>query len=157
MDCCALLHGIFLTHGSNPHLLPWQVSSLPLAPPGKPRYWRQNISKKSRNSATSGKKQRQDSPPSSLFLSTFLPKKWPEGQVERATVPPWQLASCLCHLCRQQGQRMSWKQNSYYSCVVWIKDIISATQYSRASCLMFISVCDTASWKDMRAPIYTIG
>ena len=31
--------GIFLTHGSNPHLLcllHWQTGSLPLAPPGKP-------------------------------------------------------------------------------------------------------------------------
>ena len=35
----ALLQGIFLTQGSNPHilcLLHWQVGSLPLAPPGKP-------------------------------------------------------------------------------------------------------------------------
>ena len=34
-----LLQGIFLTQGSNPHLLcllHWQVVSLPLAPPGKP-------------------------------------------------------------------------------------------------------------------------
>ena len=29
--------GIFLTQGSNMHLLHWQVDSLPLAPPGKPR------------------------------------------------------------------------------------------------------------------------
>ena len=37
MDCHALLQGIFLTQGSNPHLLSllhWQWSSLPL--PGKP-------------------------------------------------------------------------------------------------------------------------
>ena len=35
----ALLQGIFLTQGSNPHLLRhlhWQMGSLPLAPPGKP-------------------------------------------------------------------------------------------------------------------------
>ena len=35
--CHALLQGIFLIQGSNPHLLPllhWQVGSLPLAPPG---------------------------------------------------------------------------------------------------------------------------
>ena len=35
-----LLQGIFLTQGSNPcllHLLHWQVGSLQLAPPGKPR------------------------------------------------------------------------------------------------------------------------
>ena len=35
----ALLQGIFLTQGSNPHLLfllHWQVGSLPLAPPEKP-------------------------------------------------------------------------------------------------------------------------
>ena len=35
----ALLQGIFLTQGSNPHLLGllhWQVDSLPLVPPGKP-------------------------------------------------------------------------------------------------------------------------
>ena len=38
--CHALLHGIFPTHGSNPHLLcllHWQAGSLPLVPPGKPR------------------------------------------------------------------------------------------------------------------------
>ena len=36
----ALLQGIFLTQGSNPHLLcllHWQAGSLPLAPPGKPK------------------------------------------------------------------------------------------------------------------------
>ena len=34
--CCHfLLQGIFLTQGSNLHLLHWQVDSLPLAPPGK--------------------------------------------------------------------------------------------------------------------------
>ena len=35
MDCHDLLQGIFLTRGSNPHLLhlpPWQVGSLPLVP-----------------------------------------------------------------------------------------------------------------------------
>ncbi|XP_061246263.1 zinc finger HIT domain-containing protein 3 isoform X3 [Bos javanicus] len=35
----SLLQGIFLTQGSNPHLmclLRWQVDSLPLPPPGKP-------------------------------------------------------------------------------------------------------------------------
>ena len=39
-SCHALLQGIFLTQGSNPHLLCllcWQVGSLPIAPPGKPR------------------------------------------------------------------------------------------------------------------------
>ena len=36
LGCHALLQGIFLTQGSNPCLLPWQVGSLPLAPPGKP-------------------------------------------------------------------------------------------------------------------------
>ena len=38
--CHALLQGIFPTQGSNPSLLcllHWQVGSLPLAPPGKPR------------------------------------------------------------------------------------------------------------------------
>ena len=37
VGCHALLEGIFLTQGSNPHLLrllPWQVGSLPLVPPG---------------------------------------------------------------------------------------------------------------------------
>ena len=37
--CHVLLQGIFLTQGSNPHLLCllyWQTGSLPLAPPGKP-------------------------------------------------------------------------------------------------------------------------
>ena len=33
----ALLQRIFPTQGSNPLLLHWQVSSLPLVPPGKPR------------------------------------------------------------------------------------------------------------------------
>ena len=40
MGCYALLQRIFLTQGSNPCLLPllhWQVDSLPLAPPGKPK------------------------------------------------------------------------------------------------------------------------
>ena len=35
----ALLQGLFLTQGSNPHLLVlqnWQTGSLPIAPPGKP-------------------------------------------------------------------------------------------------------------------------
>ena len=39
VGCHFLLQGIFLTQGSNPHLLRlfhWQVGSLPLAPPGKP-------------------------------------------------------------------------------------------------------------------------
>ena len=41
VGCHALLQGIFLTQGSNMHLLCllcWQVGSLPLAPPGKPIY-----------------------------------------------------------------------------------------------------------------------
>ena len=40
VGCHVLLQGIFPTQGSNPYLLcllPWQVGSLPLAPPGKPR------------------------------------------------------------------------------------------------------------------------
>ena len=40
VGCHALLHGIFLTQGLNPcllHLLHWQVGSLPLVTPGKPR------------------------------------------------------------------------------------------------------------------------
>ena len=37
VGCYALLQGIFLTQGSNPHrLLHCQAGSLPLAPPGKP-------------------------------------------------------------------------------------------------------------------------
>ena len=39
VDCHALLHGIFLTQGSNPHLLcllHFQEGSLPLVLPGKP-------------------------------------------------------------------------------------------------------------------------
>ena len=35
VGCHFLLQGIFLTLGSNPGLLRWQVSSLPLTPPGK--------------------------------------------------------------------------------------------------------------------------
>ena len=34
--CHALLQGIFLTQGSNLHVLHWQAGSLPQAPPGKP-------------------------------------------------------------------------------------------------------------------------
>ena len=40
VGCHLLLQGIFPTQGSNPrllYLLPWQVGSLLLAPPGKPR------------------------------------------------------------------------------------------------------------------------
>ena len=40
--CHFLLQGIFPTQGLNPHLLcllPWQASSLPLAPPGKSLNW----------------------------------------------------------------------------------------------------------------------
>ena len=39
--CHALLQGIFLTQGSNPHLvclLNWQAGCLPLVPPGKPEH-----------------------------------------------------------------------------------------------------------------------
>ena len=39
VGCCAPLQGIFLTEGSNSHLLHllhWQMGSSPLAPPGKP-------------------------------------------------------------------------------------------------------------------------
>ena len=38
VGCHSLLQGIFLTQGSNPHLLcllHWQAACLPLAPPGK--------------------------------------------------------------------------------------------------------------------------
>ena len=40
MGCHALLQGIFPTQGSNPRLLcllHWQVGSVPIVPPGKPR------------------------------------------------------------------------------------------------------------------------
>ena len=37
VSCPFLLQGIFSPQGQNPHLLHWQVSSLPLVPPGKPR------------------------------------------------------------------------------------------------------------------------
>ena len=36
VGCCALLQGIFLTQGSNPNLLHWQMDSLPSDSPGKP-------------------------------------------------------------------------------------------------------------------------
>ena len=36
MGLHALLRGIFLTQGSNPHLLHWQVDSLTTVPPGRP-------------------------------------------------------------------------------------------------------------------------
>ena len=35
VSCHFLLQGIFLTQGSNPHLLHWQMDSLPSEPPGK--------------------------------------------------------------------------------------------------------------------------
>ena len=41
VGCLAFLQGIFPTQGLNPfllHLLPWQVGSLPLVPPGMPRH-----------------------------------------------------------------------------------------------------------------------
>ena len=40
VNCHFLLLGIFLTQGLNLHLslLHWQVGSVPLAPPGKPKY-----------------------------------------------------------------------------------------------------------------------
>ena len=38
VGCHTLLQGIFLTQGSSPRLLHWQVSPLPLALPGKPLY-----------------------------------------------------------------------------------------------------------------------
>ena len=51
MGCHALLQGIFLTPGSNLHLLclwHWQAGSLPLAPTGKPYIpdWRLSVSVK---------------------------------------------------------------------------------------------------------------
>jgi len=66
VGCHALLQGIFLTQGSNPsllYLLYWQASSLPLAPPGKPRWadiltqicstsWFKDIHWRSRNELT---------------------------------------------------------------------------------------------------------
>ena len=42
VGCHALLQGIFLTQGSNLHLLHllhWQEDSLPLTPPGKSKQW----------------------------------------------------------------------------------------------------------------------
>ena len=36
--CHALLQGIFLTQGLNPHLLLWQAGSFPLVPPGNPHF-----------------------------------------------------------------------------------------------------------------------
>ena len=46
MGCHALLQEIFLTQGSNPRLLcllHWQVGSLPLAPPGNPYFYTEDI------------------------------------------------------------------------------------------------------------------
>ena len=37
VSCLALLQGVSPTQGSSPHLLHWQVGSLPLMPPGKPQ------------------------------------------------------------------------------------------------------------------------
>ena len=36
VGCCFLLQGIFLTQGSNPHLLHWQVGSLAVSHLGSP-------------------------------------------------------------------------------------------------------------------------
>ena len=50
MGCHALLQWIFLTQGSNPHLLSllrWQLDSLPLAPPGKPPFAPTHLTKMS--------------------------------------------------------------------------------------------------------------
>ena len=38
VGCCFLLQGIFLTQGSNPHLLNWQADSLLLSYWGNPIY-----------------------------------------------------------------------------------------------------------------------
>ena len=38
VGCHFLLQGIFLTQGANPHLLHWQVDSLPLSHQGSPKY-----------------------------------------------------------------------------------------------------------------------
>ena len=37
VGCHFLLQGIFLTQGANPSLLHWQMASLPLVLPGKPK------------------------------------------------------------------------------------------------------------------------
>ena len=39
VGCHFLLQGIFLTQGSNPHLLHWQANSLPLNHKGSPQEW----------------------------------------------------------------------------------------------------------------------
>ena len=47
VGCFALLQGIFPTQGLNPHLfhlLHWQVGSLPLVPPGKPKLPKRQMS-----------------------------------------------------------------------------------------------------------------
>ena len=52
VGCRALLQGIFLTQGLNSnllHLLHWQIGSLPLAPPGKPKNNNCSTACKSRN------------------------------------------------------------------------------------------------------------
>ena len=46
VSCRAILQGIFLTQGSNLHLLCWQVGSFPLAPPGKPATEHHSATKK---------------------------------------------------------------------------------------------------------------
>ena len=46
VGCLALLQGIFPTWELNPHLLHllyWQVGSLPLEPPGKPKEKREQV------------------------------------------------------------------------------------------------------------------
>ena len=52
VGCCRLLQELFLTQGLNSNLLPllrWQIGSLPLAPPGKPKENNCSTACKSRN------------------------------------------------------------------------------------------------------------
>ena len=55
VDYFALLQGIFLTQGLNPHLLSvlrWQAGSLPLSPPGKPTWGLRTCEKKDKMAHT---------------------------------------------------------------------------------------------------------
>ena len=74
VDCHLLLQGIFPTQDSNPHLLclpHWQVGSLPLVPPGKPRIILCNTKTKS----TKGQKNESDLIKIKNFYSANRPIK----------------------------------------------------------------------------------
>ena len=82
VGCHALLQGIFLTQGLNPHplcLLRWRVDSLPLVPPGKPRrkvIWAQRGTGTQRDTEALGPKAGESCLITS-FITGFPPRYYP--------------------------------------------------------------------------------